>query len=287
MQLFDPSPLIVNLAPTGAVSKPERNPHLPVSEAAIVGDVVACAARGVAIAHLHVRDAGGQPSSDPGRFADLIRRLRAETRDTGLILCASTSGRHGQSPAQRAAVLDLPDDARPDMASLTLGSLNFVSGASVNPPDTIRFLAERMLERAIKPELEIFDLGMVHFANRLIEEGLLQPPFYFNLFLGNPGSAQADLADLAALLRHLPADSVWSLGGIGRTQRAATALACIAAPAVRIGLEDNLWRNGGTREAWTNPAMIDWLVGLAAAYGRPLATAAETRRRLWPDARTP
>lgn len=274
------SPLLVNLAPTGAVADPARNPNLPVTEADIARDVLACAELGACIAHLHVRDEARRPSSDPERYRRLVLALRAAPQGRRPLVCVSTSGRHGQTPAQRAAVLDLTGEARPDMASLTLGSLNFPGGASVNPPDTIRFLAGRMLERGIKPELEVFDLGMLHFAKLLIREDLLRPPYYFNLILGNVAGAQCSLADLNALVAQLPPDSIWSLGGIGRAQRPAAGLGCLLAAGVRIGLEDNLWEEAEPRRPASNPGLVGWLRDLARACGRPLADAEEARRIL-------
>lgn len=280
MNVASPEPLIVNLAPTGAVANAGKNPHVPISEETIVQDVAACADLGISIVHLHVRDEAGQPSSEMGRFGSLIERVRALPQGGDLVLCATTSGRHGQTAEQRAAVLDLKGPLKPDMASLTLSSLNFVAGASVNAPDTIRFLARRMLDRGIKPELEVFDLGMVHFAKVLINEGLIKPPYYFNLLLGNVAGAQVGLSDIAALVSQLPAESYWSLGGIGRFQKPALGLGCIMAPGVRIGLEDNLWSDSDRRVAATNPGMVRWLSQLAQAYGRSFARAQDVRAML-------
>lgn len=275
-----PGPLIINLAPTGGVADRSRNPHVPIDPADIVADVAACASLGAAIAHLHVRDDAGQASSDPERFRALIRAIRADSRSARMVLCVSTSGRHGQTPDQRAAVLHLAGDDKPDMASLTLGSLNFMGGASVNPPDTIRMLAKTMLDRGIKPELEVFDLGMLHFAGILIREGLLRPPYFFNLILGNVAGAQCSLNDLAALANLLPERSFWSVGGIGRSQRPAASLGCVLADGVRIGLEDNLWQDAEHRVAASNPGLVRWLGDLATACGRPLADAGQVRRML-------
>lgn len=272
--------LIVNLAPTGAVADAGKNAAVPISADAIVADVRACARLGVAMAHLHVRDEEGRPSCDPQRFRNLIDCIRATPEGRDLVLCVTTSGRHGQTLEQRAAVLELEKPAKPDMASLTLGSLNFATGASVNSPDTVRFLARRMVERGIKPELEVFDLGMIHFAKILIRESLIRPPFYFNLLLGNVAGAQASLNDVAALVNNLPAESIWTLAGIGRSQKPAMGLGCVTAPGVRIGLEDNLWSDVENRIPATNPSLVGWLAGLARAYGRPLASTAEVRSML-------
>lgn len=209
----------------------------------------------------------------------MIEGIRAAPEGRELIICTSTSGRHGQTPEQRAAVLDLTGAAKPDMASLTLSSMNFANGASINEPDLIRFLAKRMLERNIRPELEVFDLGMIHFAKSLIAEGLVMPPFYFNLLLGNIAGVQATLNDVAALVNQLPGDSLWSLAGIGKHQKIAAGLGCVMASGVRIGLEDNLWQDRSHTPA-TNLWLVQWLADLAHAYGRPIAKHQEVRQWL-------
>jgi 3-keto-5-aminohexanoate cleavage enzyme len=172
---------------------------------------------------------------------------------------------------------------RPDMASLTLGSMNFNDGASVNDPDTIQRLAAMMLERGIKPELEVFDLGMIHYAKVLIRKGLIKPPYYFNIILGNIATAQTDLLHLAVLTRELPHESVWALGGVGRFQRSANNLAAIVADAVRTGLEDNLWLDEERTQLATNAQLIRRVAEVARAAGREVATTEETRQRLGMD----
>ncbi|TAN50230.1 MAG: 3-keto-5-aminohexanoate cleavage protein, partial [Methylococcaceae bacterium] len=165
------SSAIINLAPTGMVPGKNDNPHLPVSVDEIVRDAGLCIAEGASIIHVHARDAAGLASADAGLFADIIRNIRRAWPET--VITATTSGRVWQEFEQRAAVLALEGNAKPDMASLTLSSLNFSGSAGVNSPDTIQRLAAAMQERGIKPELEVFDLGMVNYAKVLIKKGLL------------------------------------------------------------------------------------------------------------------
>lgn len=274
------APLIVNLAPTGAVADHRKNPAVPITAEAITADVGLASARGASVAHLHVRGDQAEPSSDPRRFADLIGRLRGQAATRDLILCASTSGRHGQTHEERAAVLGLPEPVRPDLASLTLGSVNFPGGTSVNEPDTIRYLLDEMNRHRVKPELEIFDVGMIEFAKLLIGEGRIQPPYYFNLILGNVAGFAAEVGHLAFALANLPEGAIVSVGGIGRTQRKAAALAVAAAHGVRIGLEDNLWSDWTTRAPATNSGLVELVAGAASALHRPVATCAEARSAL-------
>ena len=156
-------PLIINLAPTGMVPTKVMTPHVPLSPQEIVDDVGRCAELGASIIHLHARDEQGRPTTRPEYMAPLVEGVRSV--DPELVVCVTCSGRVATSLDERAAVLDLTGGAKPDMASLTLGSNNFVQQASVNAPDTIRGLASRMHERGIKPELEVFEPGMLTFAH--------------------------------------------------------------------------------------------------------------------------
>lgn len=278
MTRYDNS-FIINVALTGAVADHTKNPNVPIHIDDIVAQALACRTAGAAIGHFHVRDDDGRPSADPQKFGEIFRRLRAQPATDGMLLCASTSGRHGQTLDQRAAVLDLPPDLRPDMASLTLGSLNFVTGASVNDHDTVRRLAERMLRAGVKPEFEVFDLGMAVFLARLVEEGLAEGPCYVNALLGNLSSAAADAAHLGVLMSALPVGSIVAIAGIGRYQMQANILGLAVADGARVGLEDNLWLDRHRTPA-TNPGLVERLAGIARTAQRPLATPDEIRERL-------
>lgn len=270
---------LINVALTGAVADFRKNAAVPITAETITADATACHAAGAAIGHFHVRDDEGRPVNDAARYAAIFERMRGASETADMILCASTSGRHGQTLDQRSAVLDLPADVRPDMASLTLGSLDFVTGASVNDHETVRRLAERMARAGVKPEFEVFDLGMAVSIRRLVEEGLATPPFYVNVLLGNPSSAQVDALHVGALLAALPPGAIVALAGIGRYQLQANVLALATADGARVGLEDNLWLDRARTPA-TNPALVERLAGIAAVMQRPLLDAAALRRRL-------
>ncbi|MYM68812.1 3-keto-5-aminohexanoate cleavage protein [Pseudoduganella sp. FT55W] len=272
------SPLILNLAPTGMVPTRSMSPHVPLSPAEIADDCARCVDLGVSMLHLHARDDDGVPTTDGAVFADIIRAVRR--RAPGAVITATTSGRNVGDVLQRATALFGEDDAKPDMASLTLSSLNFARSASVNSPDTIFRLAELMMERGIRPELEVFDLGMVNMAHILIDKGLIKPPYYFNLLLGNPSSAQARLLHLGTLVADLPEQSVWSTAGLGRFQTTASALGVTLADGVRTGLEDNLWFDDERSQPATNPMLVQRVRAMAEAQGRAIASTAQTRARL-------
>jgi 3-oxoadipate:acetyl-CoA acetyltransferase len=191
-------PLIINLALTGMVPTKKMTPHVPVAEDEILDDVRRCAELGVSIVHLHARDETGTPTHRSEYFAPLIRGIRALNRE--LVVCASCSGRLTQDVTARGEVLNLTGEAKPDMGSLTLGSNNFRHDASINPPDVIEELARRMRDRRIKPELEVFEPGMVRFGKYLVDKGLIDPPCYNK----HPTRQCCDFAAEPRLPRRLP-----------------------------------------------------------------------------------
>jgi len=271
-------PLIINLAPTGLLPTRQQTPHVPLTAEEIATDCVRCGALGATMFHLHARNADSSPSTDRAMFGNLVATVRQRIPDA--VIVTTTSGRRAPEVAQRASSLMLEGEQKPDMASLTLGSLNFSTEASINPPDTVIQLATLMHERGIRPELEVFDLGMVNVALTLIDKGLLEPPFYFNILLGNVASAQATLLHLGTLVASLPPQSIWCAGGIGRYQKVANALGIAVGDGVRIGLEDNLWLDDMRTTLATNAQLTERIAAQAKLLGRPLATPGEVRQRL-------
>lgn len=274
-------PLIINLAPTGMVPTRAQSPHVPLTPQEIAADVARCVGLGVSMVHLHARGEDENPTQDCGVYAEIIGSIRATHPD--VVIVTSTSGRLVNQVDHRAAALFLNGSLKPDMASLTLGSMNFASSASINDPNTIIRLAEIMRERGIRPELEVFDTGMVNVAKILIDKCLIAPPFYFNILLGNPGTAQATLLNLAAIINDLPPQSVWSLAGIGRFQTRANGLGVVMADGVRVGLEDNLWLDANRTQLATNAQLVQRVVRQAQALDRAIATPQAVRIMLGLD----
>ena len=270
--------LIINLAPTGMVPTRSDSPHVPLTAEAVAADVRRCADLGASIVHLHPRDADGVPTQDPAIAASFIRAVRAAVPD--IVICATTSGRVNPELEGRAAVLALEGDARPEMASLTLGSLNFPREASVNAPSTIQGLASTMRDHGIVPEWEVFDLGMLDYAAYLRTKGLLGDPVYVNLLLGSLGALQATPFNLALAVERLPAGATWAATGIGRHQFSINRLAIAMGGHVRVGLEDNLWWDDERTVLATNAQLVERLVTIARAMGREPASPAWVRARL-------
>jgi 3-keto-5-aminohexanoate cleavage enzyme len=267
-------PLIVNLAPTGMVPTRETAPHVPLTTEEILADVAACAELGASIVHVHARDGDGAPTHRAEAFAPIVDGIRAI--DPELIVCVTCSGRHVTSLEERAEVLSLDVD----MASLTLGSNNFMGQASLNAPDVIRGLAEAMKRRGILPELEVFEPGMVGFGRRLAEDGVLPERCYVNVLLGSPWTAPLTPAVLAAFLSEVPREWTWALAGIGRFQLDAVLLSLGSGGHVRIGMEDNPWLDRDRTRPATNAALLKRVAALAELAERPLATPAQTRELL-------
>jgi 3-keto-5-aminohexanoate cleavage enzyme len=245
---------IVNFTPTGLIPTKEMTPHVPITAAEIIDDVVGCHAIGITTAHIHAREKSGKPAFKKENYARIISGIRERIPD--LVICVSTSGRTFPEFDRRSDVLNLRDDTKPDMASLLLGSVDFRQGTSVNSPQTVMRLAEKMNEKGIRPELEVFDVGMMRFARYLIEKGFLTPPYYFNIILGNMTSAGLNPYHLAAILHDLPDNSYWSFGGIGAAQLPAHMIAIALNGGVRVGIEDNIWFDRKKTHAATNEDLV-------------------------------
>lgn len=272
------TPLVINLALTGMVPRKKDNSNIPLTAEEIATDVQRCFEAGARVFHIHARNSDEQPIYHKEVFAGIIREIKKKV--PAAVICVTTSGRLYRSFEERGDVLDLDGDVKPDLASLTLGSLNFPKQASVNEPEMITKLAARMAERGIVPELEIFDFGMLDYAHYLIERGLLKPPFVFNLLLGSLGTLAATPLNLALMVERLPRGAFWSAAGIGRFQFSMNALGVAMGGNVRTGLEDNLYMDTEKKELASNEKLVKRIAGYAAALERQLATPDETRKLL-------
>jgi len=273
-----PAPLVINLALTGMVPRRTDNAFVPLTPEEIAADAVRGVAAGARVLHVHAREPNEEPSSRTEVFADIVRRIRQAVPDA--IVCVSTSGRTQNTFAARSAALLLDGDLKPDLASLTLGSLNFPQQASITSPEMIQQLAGAMRDRGIVPELEIFDFGMVDYAHYLIGKGILRPPYVFNLLLGSLGMLAATPLNLALLVERLPAGSFWGAAGIGRFQFSMNALGVVMGGHIRTGLEDALYMDVEKRDLATNERLVQRVAHLSTAAERPLASFAQARALL-------
>jgi len=254
-------------------------PHVPVTVQEIVEDVHEAVEIGITSVHVHARDeATGEPTYRAEVYAGIIGGIRKFAPD--LVIGVSLSGRTFPELEKRAEPLSLDGDLKPDMGSLTLSSVNFNRVASVSPPDVIQALAQGMKDRGVLPELEAFDAGMINYAKYLERRGLLEPPHYFNLLLGNIACAQADLMHAGMMVRDLPPGSLWSMAGIGDAQLMMNSIAIAAGGGVRVGLEDTIWYGPKRTSLATNADLLRRIHGLAQSNEREVMRPAELRRLL-------
>lgn len=270
--------LIINAAMTGNYSMKQQNPGVPYTPDEIAVEAAKCYAAGATFFHLHAREEDGSPSCRKELFEEMLSKVRKKCPQA--VLCVTTSGRVFKTFEQRAAVLDIDGDVRPDFASLTLGSMNFPKEASINEPAMVERLAKRMAEKGIKAELEVFDTGMINYAVYLLRKGYLKNPCYFNLFFGLLGTTPGRVVDLVHQVSSLPPDACWGAAGGGRFQLPITTTALIMGGHVRIGLEDNLYYDYDKNEPATNEGLVRRVVRLAKELGRPVATPGEAREML-------
>lgn len=262
--------LIINAAVTGAVLRKSDTPHLPTTISEIVENAIRVREAGASVIHLHARNPDQSPCYDPSVYCDLVEKVREAT---DLVINVSLSGRYVTDVSTRAAGLA----SRPELASLTVGSMNFISGPSVNAPDTIRELAERIHAVGAVPELEVFEAGFANFATYLARKGVLRPPHYANIILGSLGAAPLDLVGLGHIISVLPPGTTWSVGGLGQYQLDANVMSVAAGGHVRVGLEDNIYFDRERHDLADNSRLVARIARLGRELGREPATPAEAR----------
>jgi 3-keto-5-aminohexanoate cleavage enzyme len=264
-------PLIITVAPVGAELTPDDTPHLAVTPHALGEVARACRAAGASIVHVHCRNDDGSNTHDVARFRAAFAAVRAAS---DLIVQFSTGGAIGMTPQERAGPLAL----RPEMATLTCGTVNFGDDVFENSFPVMRGILAEIQRHGVRPELEIFDWGHLSNARRLEREGLLSFPQHVDFVLGVPGGLDASVDHLAALVRELPAGCTWSVAGIGRAQLPMALVAIAMGGHVRVGLEDNIYYSRGRLA--TNDELVARVARIAAEMGRPVATPDEARTLL-------
>lgn len=264
--------LIITIAPTGNVPTKEMTPHVPLTPEEIVKDLIACYEKGAAVAHIHGRDEAGIPTCDVKYFEKTVRLL--DEAGCPIVKQISTGARGGKSGEARAEALEL----NPLSASLSSGSSNFPTSINANEPKLVEYLAKTMLEKNIKPEIEVFDVAMINNAVRLQKEGLIKGPLLFNFVLGVKGSLPATPKNLFFLFESLPPNAVWSVSIIGPQHVNLSVMAMALGGHVRVGIEDNVYYSKGILA--TNVALVTRIATIAQSMGRELATPQDVKR-IW------
>ncbi|MDQ2865003.1 MAG: 3-keto-5-aminohexanoate cleavage protein [Candidatus Eremiobacteraeota bacterium] len=264
-------PLIITCAAVGAEISPESTPHLPYTPARLGETAKAIREAGASVVHIHCRNDDGTNTHDVDRFREAYDAVRA---NSDIIVQFSTGGAIGMTPDERASVLQL----RPEMATLTCGSVNFGDDIFENSFPIMRGILVKMREFGVVPELEVLDKGHIANARRLAKDGLLSFPQHVDFVLGVPGGMEATVQNLADLVDDLPEGCTWSVAGIGRAQLPMALVAIAMGGHVRVGLEDNLYYSKGRLAR--NEELVARVARVAAEAGRAVATPDQARRIL-------
>lgn len=265
--------LIITIAPTGNVPTKELNPHSPLTVDEIIKDIKKCHELGAAIAHIHARDKDQKPTSDRSIFKKVIDKLDKD--NVQIIKQLSTGARGGENTIDwRGQMLDL----NVHMASLATGSSNFPTSVNANSPQLIKALAEKMYDNNIKPEIEAFDVAMIHNAVKFVKKGILKAPLHFNLVMNVPGSIKGTPKNLMFMVDSLPPGATWTVSGIGRSQVQMLAMAILLGGHVRTGMEDVLKMQDESHA--TNELLVKRVVRIAKELGREIATVDEAKKIL-------
>src|SRR6266567_8931269 len=264
--------LVITVAPTGSVPRKKDSPHVPVTPDEIAETAYMCEQAGASIIHVHCRDENERPTSRFEIFQETVDKIRKRTK---LIVMNSTSGIAGTTDADRAA----PLKTKPEMGSLTTGTLNFAgrtpSVVYVNSVETVQFLAKTMLDSHIKPEIEAFDVGFIQQGRKLVDMGLVKEPAHFQLVMGVDGGVPATPDNLLHMRSQLPQTATYVVAGMSRMQLPMTTMALLLGGHVRVGLEDNLYLKKGVLAR--NEELVARAKHLADDLQRDVAAPDETR----------
>lgn len=243
---------IINFTPTG--TQPTKlNSNAPLTPDEIIEEVHQAYELGITVTHIHARDPKDLTNTyKKDVYKDIIDGIRKHCPE--LSICVSLTGRLHPEFEKRSEVLEL----YPDMGSLTMSSLNFPTGESVNSPDMILKLIQKMDDYGVIPEIECFDSGMLNYSNYLINKGVLKSPHYINVILGNIYNAQTDISSINSILSNRPNNSMICVGGIGKEQLKSNIVGLLYFDGIRIGLEDNLYIKD--KEKATNIELLERIV---------------------------
>ncbi|MGH6944043.1 MAG: 3-keto-5-aminohexanoate cleavage protein [Geminicoccaceae bacterium] len=283
--------VIITCAVTGAGDTVERHPAIPVTPEQIADAALDAAGAGAAIVHIHVRDPKtGRAARRPELYREVVERIRARNLEVILNLTAGMGGDfapdekepwRGGPGTDMATVEDRlahVEELRPEICTLDCGSMNYAGTAYVSTPDMLRAMAARIKAAGVKPEIEVFDLGHVWMAKRLIEEGLIESPPMFQLCTGIPFGAECDPRAILAMRDLLPEGAIFAAFGIGRMQMPMVAEAAFLGGHVRVGLEDNLWLDKGVPAS--NGELVARAKQILELMGARALPPAEARDRL-------
>lgn len=266
--------LIITACICGAEVTKDHNPNVPYTVEEIAREAKSAYDAGASIIHLHVRTDDGTPTQDVNRFKECMDAIRAVCPD--VIIQPSTGGATGMSNDERLQPIAL----NPEMATLDCGTCNFGGDEIfVNTENMIKDFGEKMIANNVKPEVEVFDKGMIDMAKRLHKKGYIKAPMHFDFVMGVNGGISGEPRDLLFMVESIPAGSTWTVSGVGRAEYPMVTMGILMGGHVRVGFEDNVYIEKG-KLATSNGEMVEKVVRLAKELGRPVATPAEAREIL-------
>ncbi len=258
-----PEPVLITAALNGAELTREQCPALPITPEEIAREARRAREAGAAIVHVHGRRPDGSPTQDRETYRRILAAIRQQT---DVLVQFSTGGAVGMTAQERIEALDL----KPDIATLTLGTVNFGNDVFLNPMPLVLDYVEHFNRLGVPAELEIFDAGMLGAARYLLAKNLIQVPYYYDFVLGVPGGMEASTRNLLHLRDSLPSDRPWSVAGIGRHQLPLALVSLVEGGHVRVGFEDNIYYRKGEL-ATSNAQLVERVVRMAVELGRPVA----------------
>lgn len=267
--------LIITVAPTGAQTTREHTPYVPLTPKEIADSVYEAWQAGASIAHIHVRDENGNNTLNLDTYKDVVNRIQDKC---DIIINLTTAGGVAMNDEDRLRVCELS----PEMATFDAGSMNFGSDVFLNSPKFLERLAIKLKEHQIKPEIEVFDVGMIENTMRIIKRGLIDPPFHFQFVLGVQGGMPATPKNLLFMAENIPAGSTWSAIGASKDQLAINTMSILLGGHVRVGMEDSVYYRKGEL-AKMNAQFVERIVDLSGTLGREIATPNEARKILGLD----
>lgn len=264
--------LIITACLTGAEVTRDLQPNLPISPEEIADAAYEAWKAGASIAHIHARKADGTPTQDIETYREIKQKI-AERCD--IIFQPSTGGAVWHSKEERIQPVYL----KPEMASLSTGTCNFGNDVFMNTEEYMENFAKVMMENGVKPEVEVFEKGMIDNAMKLVKKGLLQMPIHFDLVMGVPGAIPGDPRDMMYLVSSLPQGCTWTVAGIGRAELPLAVMAIVMGGHVRVGFEDNIYYSKGV-VAESNAQLVARIARIAQECGREVANPQEARKIL-------
>lgn len=265
---------VITAAITGSWPTREQNPNLSITLEEIAKDVYECWKAGAAIAHIHVRNDDGTPSTDFEKYKETIERIRAY-KDCDICINITSSGSVGFGDEERIYPLQ---KLLPEMASYDAGTLNWQHRTIFeNHPRFLEKLGTALIESNIKPEIEIFDAGMIYNAIYYMKKGILKAPCHFQIVLGCPGGMTNTVENLVFLKSLIPAGSTWAACGIGSGHMPILMTTIAMGGHIRVGMEDNvMWQKGVLAES--NAQFVKRAKELLEMNGLEAATPDEARQ---------